>query len=429
MTEPDLEITVEPAGTRLVRLTIGVPEERIQQGMRRAAARIAREVKFPGFRKGKAPYEMIVQRFGADELRRQAVADLTKEVYVEALEEKEIVPYAAGSLEEVEPEPLRLTFIVPLVPVVKLGKYRSLRIKPPKVRVKKEEIADVLEQLREEHAVLVPVEGRAAQVGDVVAISVEGRDDDGKLFLEHEVELMLDPEEERPAPGFHQALLGMAVDEERTFRLPAPESRPSDEIEFTVHLSRISERILPEIDDDLARTVGSYENLKELRASIEDVLRRRKEKEAEEEYVREVVERAVAKSKVEYPPQAVEDELEYLSEELEERVRRERRMSLADYLKVSGKTEEELREALRPKAEESLRRGLVILEVIRAEGLEIEDEEVERRIDDLSRAWDDREGEVWEQLQTEESRRALLGDLLLEKAVNRLVAIARGEVK
>lgn len=423
-----LRITKEPAGTCQVRLTVEVPEEQVAQEMQQVARRIAREAHIPGFRKGKAPYGIIVQRLGEEAIRLEAADELAKPVYREALRRMEITPYAPGSLTEMELNPLRFTFTVSLPPVVELGDYRSLRIRPPEVRVSKEEIQEALERLREENAVLEPVEGRVARAGDVLTIAVKGQTDDGEpLVEEEEMEILLDPQDESPIPGFRRALEGMTVGEERTFRLPLPDEDPSKEGEFTVRLLSLFERILPNIDDDLARAVGNFKDLKALRAEIEKQLQEQKQEKAEEEYVEQVIQAAVEQARVEYPPEMLEAELDTLVGQVERWIRREARMSLSDYLKATGTDEEQLRESLRPRAEKRLRSALVLSEVVEAEGLTVSPGELKERIAEISQSWSDPADKVYKRL--EEQAERLQAEILTQKAIERLLAIARGEVK
>jgi trigger factor len=428
MKESEIKIAVEPAGARVIRVTVDVTEERVQQEMQRAAQRIARQTTIAGFRKGKAPYSVIAQRFGEETIRQEAADDLAGKVYREALEREEIDPFAPGALLEMTLAPLQYVFTVPLLPVVELGDYRSLRVKPEGTKVAKKEIQDVLERLQQEHAVLEPAEGRGAQPGDALVIDVEGRAGDGSVFLKDEhAEVLLDPEDEYPAPGFYRALEGMMPEEGRTFRLEMPREGSSEEVEFTVRLVRLFDRILPGIDDDLARTVGNFPDLKALREDIGDQIRQMKERRADEAYAEKVIEAVVEQAKVEYPPQALEEEVDDLLGQLEGRVQREQRMSLSDYLKVVGKEEEELREELQPRAERELRHSLVLTEVVRAEGLTVSEDEVEGRIAELGKAWGDQEDAVRERLEKEENRERLVNNLLVRKVIDRLVAIARGE--
>lgn len=428
MEQTVIPVTTEPVGKRDLRLTVEIPEERVQQEMRRVAREISAQVHIPGFRKGKAPYSVILQRYGEERLREQVAEDLTREFYRAAIQQEGITPYGPASLEDVQLSPMRLTFTLPLPPVVRLGDYRSLRVEFPSVEVTEGELQNVLEDIRRENAVSEPVEGRSAQPGDLLHIQVEGRTDQGELFLkDDDAEVILDPEDTYPAPGFYSALEGMTPGEERTFRLKMPGGQPSEEAEFRVRLQALYHRILPELDDDLARAAGPYPNLEALKEDIRRQLLQMRERAAREEYARTVVQGLVEQAEVEYPSVLLEERLQDLLEQLEERVREEQRMSLQDYLKVTGKTMESLREQLLPIADDQVRWMLVLGQLALAEGLKVSDEEVDQRIQTISEAWGDRAEAMRVQLQKPENREHLSAQILYEKVMDRLIAIARGE--
>ena len=428
MEKSTIPVTTETVGKRDLRLTVEIPEERVQQEMRRVARKISAQVAIPGFRKGKAPYSVILQRYGEEHLREQVAEDLTREFYRAAIEQEGITPYGPASLEDIQLSPMRFTFTLPLPPVVRLGDYRSLRVEFPPVEVTEEDIQEVLETIRQENAVLEPAEGRGAQPGDLLHIQVEGRTDQGELFLkDDDAEVILDPEDTYPAPGFYQALEGMTPGEERTFRLKMPDDQLSEEAEFRVQLLALYSRILPELDDDLARTAGPYPTLEALKEDIRRQLLQMREREAREEYARAVIQRLVDQAEVEYPSFLLEERLQDLMEDLEKRVREEQRMTLQDYLKVIGQTLEDLQERLRPVADLQVRRMLALGELARAEGLRVSEEEIDQRIQALSEAWGNRAEAMRAQLETSENRENLGAQILYEKVVDRLIAIARGE--
>lgn len=429
MEQSAIPVTTEPIGKRDLRLTVEIPEERVQQEMRRVAREISAQVNIPGFRKGKAPYSVVLQRYGEERLREQVAEDLTREFYRAALQQEGITPYGPANLENVQLSPMRLTFTLPLPPIVRLGDYRSLRVEFPPVEVTDEEIRNVLEDIRQENAVSEPVEGRGAQPGDLLQIEVEGRTDQGELFLkDDDAEVVLDPEDTYPAPGFYSALEGMTPGEERTFRLKMPNGQPSEEAEFRVRLQALYNRILPELDDDLARAAGPYPNLEALKDDIRGQLLQMKQKTALDEYATTVVRQLVEQSEVEYPSVLLEEQLQAMVEQLEERVREEQRMSLQDYLKVTGQTMEDLRERFLPVADYRVRRMLVLGELALAEGLRVSDEEVDQRIQAISQAWGDQAEAMRAQLEKPENREHLSAQILYEKVMDRLLAIARGEV-
>lgn len=428
MEQSAIPVTTEPIGKRDLRLTVEIPEERVQQEMRRVAREISAQVNIPGFRKGKAPYSVVLQRYGEERLREQVAEDLTREFYRAAIQQEGITPYGPASLEDIQLSPMRLTFTLPLPPIVRLGDYRSLRVEFPPVEVTDEEIRSVLEDIRQENAVSEPVEGRGAQPGDLLQIQVEGHTDQGELFLkDDDAEVVLDPEDTYPAPGFYSALEGMTPGEERTFRLKMPNGQPSEEAEFRVRLQALYNRILPELDDDLARAAGPYPNLEALKDDIRGQLLQMKQRTALDEYATTVVRQLVEQSEVEYPSILLEEQLQAMMEQLEERVREEQRMSLQDYLKVTGQTMEDLRERLHPVADYRVRRMLVLGELALAEGLRVSDEEVDQRIQTISQAWGDQAEAMRAQLEKPENREHISAQILYEKVMDRLLAIARGE--
>lgn len=428
-----MEITTELLPNRQLRLTVKLDEERTQQAMRRAARKIAQRVDIRGFRRGKAPYSLIVQRFGEDVIRQEAADDLVNEVYREALEQEQIKPYDVGSLDETVLNPMTFTFTVPLSPTVDLGNYRAYRLKPPKIKVAKKEVREVLEAIREENAILEAVD-RPTQLGDGVAIDLVGRTADGVEFLrQKDVHLMLKPKRIKLAQGFAEAILGMAAGEERTFKATLPDDFPREnlrgqEIEFTVKMREVYKSTLPDLDDDLARTVGNFDSLKELVRHIKEQLKQIAQQRADEEYARQVLEDIVAQAQVEYPPIMLEKELDRLVKRVEQRVKRETRLSLEDFLRFQKKTIDDLRDDLEGEARACLKRSLVLAEVIRQEGLETDAEEIDAQIEESSAIWGVRADEVRTFLGSEAGRRAVRTQLLTNKAVQRLVAIARGEV-
>jgi trigger factor len=329
-----------------------------------------------------------------------------------------------------ELEPMRFVFTIPLPPEVDLGDYRSLRVEPPEVEVSEDEIQEVLEEVRGSEAMLKPVEDRGAQVGDVLALSLEGRSEDGEILLdEPEIELLLDPEEDGPAPGFYEELVGMESGDERTFKLEMPDDSPVDVVEFSVSVHDVFDRILPGLDDDLARAVGKFDSLEELREEIREGIRDGKQAEAEDDYAIDALDALVERATIRYPDEAVEEMIDELIEAEAENIRRQHHLSFEDYLMVLGKTEDELRADLRPVAEARLERSLVLSGLIQAEELATDEEELEERIVDISESLGIGAEKVREQLSTEKGRQLVTDNLLIEKAFSRLATIARGEAE
>ena len=427
-----MKITTEPAGERQLSLTIEVEEERVERARRRTARDISREVDIPGFRKGKAPYEVVVQRFGENVFRQELVSTLAEEVYREALEQEEITPYAPGALEDTSFDPLTLTFSVPLVPTVDLGDYRAYRRDPSDVQIPEEALDEALEAIREENAVLAPLDRPAAE-GDLLVGELAGRTQDGATFLhEEEAQILLDPEQGAGLPGLIDGLIGLEAGEEHSFNVVLPEDFQAEElagedVTFEVEVEHVYERILPDLDDDLARTVGNYDSFGELKTSVQERLEKRERAEVEAQFAERVLDDIIDQAEVSYPAVMMEEALEDALDNYEQEIERREHMMLEDYLRIQGKTMEELQAEVERDVKASLVRSLVLGEVVEQEGLEVGDEALDVQIAASSEQYGERADQVRAALNAPESRRGIRNRMLANKAVERLVAIAKGE--
>jgi trigger factor len=427
-----LKISSEPTGEREVSLTIEVEEERVSRARQRVARQVSRDVNIPGFRKGRAPYDVIVQRLGERVVREELVGFLAEDVYREALEQAEIVPYGPGTLMETQFEPLVLTFSVPLAPEVELGEYTAYRRPFDDAEVTEEAVTQALEAIREQNAILAPVD-RPAALGDVLGAQLIGRASDGSLIVdEEEASVFLDPDGDEPIPGFITALVGIQQDEERAFTLPLPDDAGLEEAqggdaEFTAVVKSVHERIVPELDDDLARTVGNYDTLEELTNDIRQRIWEREQASAESEYADRVLQDVIDQATVSWPAAMLEEGIDDAVKAYERQIERSEHMLLDDYLRIQGKTTAELREELRPEVEESTKRSLVLWEIVEQESLSVSEEELDKQIAESTEAYGDRADEVRAGLEAPAARSELRTRLLANRAVQRLVAIARGE--
>jgi trigger factor len=425
-----LKITTEDLGDRQVMLAVEVDEERVDRAMRGAARRVARDYSIPGFRRGRAPYHVILQRFGREALLQDALEDMLQEVYEETIEAEGLEPYDMGSLEDVQLEPLVLKMRVPLVPIVDLGDYRELRVEPPVVTVDEDEVDAEVERLRQANAILEPAGDRPAELGDWVSLDVNADLGDETLLREEGHETVLDVEAKEFELGFAEQIVGLKTGEEKEFALTLSddwgEARSGQEAVFTVTLGEVRSRTLPDLDDDLARTVGDFDTLDEMRQSVNDQFEENAQRAADSQYTEEVLEALVDSATTEYPPDVIKDRVDAMLESLEQRLEPQG-IALDDYFKVTGQTEEDVRESMSAQAVTSVERGLVLGEFARQENIDVEGDEVEERIAALTTQWGERAGKVREMLSEPDSMRSIAGGVLTDKAVELLVAIAKGE--
>jgi len=368
-------------------LTVDVDAKAFQKGMQKAARKIAREVHIPGFRKGKAPYNVVLRRFGEEMIKNEAAEIILDEIYPQVLEQAAVEPYAAGGVEEMQLDPVSFKIRVPLAPEVDLGDYLGLRLDKEAVVVTDEDLEQALEHVRKDKAILAPVD-RPAELGDVIVLSeLTGEiDEDETLVHEHGVEILLDVEDPYICAEFIEALVGLSAGEEKSFDVLLPEDFEEEDlrdvvVDFFVEVETVNTRTLPELDDALASAAGNFETFEELRADLVERILAYKEQIAAMDYRDALVEALVAQSEVRYPPQMLEEELDDVVEDVRKNLQKEHQLSLEDYLRLQGKTLELLREELSPVAESRLTQGLVLSEFALREQVQVSLEEVQSEID------------------------------------------------
>jgi trigger factor len=405
--------------------------------MRSAARRLATKTSIPGFRPGKAPYDVLLKRLGEAAVFDEAIDHLGQEVYKQALESAALQPFAPGSFDEVvSQQPLVLRYTVPLQPKIDLGAFREIRIPFQEPEVSDEALEAFLEELRQGQALIEPAE-RPAQLSDVVLMDVRAEipadgDKPAETLLRQDGASVLAAESnDWPIPGISSHLVGKKAGDEAEFDYTFSDDYPSESLRgntahFHLHIHEVKSRFVPEWTNDLARSLGDFEDLLDLRKKARQSLAQQAHERAVAEHREKVLNAVVEGAAVEYPPQILEEELSDMLRDLEARLRAQK-LSLADYLKVQKKTEKEIRDELEPSARARIKRGLVISEVAEVEKIEATEDEVTAEIGRMV----EQSKEVGESLRkvfdTPTGRRRIAVDLVTEKAIARLASIARGE--
>ena len=439
-----LKITTEPMEDRQLAVSIEVDQARVDQQLRKAARKLAKQYRIPGFRKGKVPYEILVRYVGVQALYEEFVDDLGQKVYAEALEEEAFEPYAPASLTDISLEPLTYKLTVPLEPIVDLGRYRDLRVEEEPATVDEEKLSEQLEAYRTEYAEWRDVD-RPSQVGDEMNIDVravipaeEEGDEETVVLDETDWEVSPDPERPMEPPGFDEALLGLSAGEEKEFDLSWPEDSQSiyagKTAHFTVKVNAVTAYEKPELNDEFAQLIGpDYETLDDLMADLRQSLQEEAEREAQAAYVEKALQALVEQTEMIYPPVVVEDQLDAMLRDYEQRLRQYGIEDLGAYLEQMGQSLEEYRESLRPNAIHFAERSLALSELIRAEQIEATDEDVEEKIKEfVGDVGDDEEAQesaahLTDILRSGAARDMFVSQILQEKAIDRLLAIVRGE--
>ena len=434
-----LQITKEERENRELLLTVQVDQARVDQELRKAANKVAGTYRIPGFRKGKAPYHIIVQQVGLPALYNEFIEKLGEEVYKDALAQENLEPYARASLEDVSLDPLTYKLVMPMDPAIDLGDYLALRVEEPAVEVNEDDVAARLEQYRNQHADWREVE-RPSQYGDklnlnvrsVIAPSTEG---EAETVVLDENDWDVTPDQENPMdpPGFDEALLGMIPGEEKEFDLSWPEDGQSihagKTAHFTVKLNTIEAHEKPELNDDFAQLIGpDFATVEDLKVSVRDSLRDQAKNRAENEYLEKVLDTLLTQSKLNYPGVVIEDQIDTMVNDIENQLRRFGIQDMEVYFRQTGQTREQMRESLRTDATKQAERNLLISELLRAEALVVREEEFADRAAAIAASGDPETSQQLAFFMQSESGRAILeSQLLREKTITRLLAIARGQ--
>jgi trigger factor len=425
---------VERAENSQVTLKVEVEPERLAKATDKAYQRMVQRVSIPGFRKGKAPRKILERAVGVDALYREALDFVMPDAYREAVKETGISPYTQPEFEvvELEPEkPLIFKAVVPVQPTIKLGDHATLKLAPPDLSISDEDLEQAVNNLRDSHAELVPVEDRPAKIGDQVTVDVI-TSLDGKQLGDTPRESMLALETDSPVPGWANAVAGLSIGDQKEIEDQiSPEYRDPNLAgkiaTYNVTVKSIKQRELPDVDDELARSVGDYEDLTALRADLRKRLQAQKKNSAREEYETELVDKLIEISEIDYPAVMVDQEVDQMLREADNNFRRQG-FTLDMFLRGTNKSLDEMRAEWEPRAVHRLKTALVLRELISAEKLELEsgklDTELNRMVEDQPA---DRRVEVRRLVGTERVRDSVEQELLLRKALDLLDVTAGGE--
>jgi trigger factor len=319
-----------------------------------------------------------------------------------------------------------------LRPEVKLGEYKEIRLTPHPVEVTDEEVNSVLERFQMNQATMVPV-SRGVQNRDTVTLDISGGAPDHPPVDEKGVRVVVgDPKQ--PGLPFQDELLGMTASESKEIDHTYPEDYEEEGLRgktahYTVTVHDIKETQLPELDDEFAKAISQFQTLDQFKGNVREILRKQKEREEEDRFAEEVVDTVAEKSEVGFPPSMLDREVEHEVEHLQEDVRR-LGLTWEKYIELSAKTEEQVREEIRPRAEKQLKRMLVLSEVMKQQDPQVTREEVNAEIDRRVRQTEEAGGNpntARRSYNAREARENIEYNLRLGKTIAGLVASAKGE--
>ena len=407
-------------------LTVEVDAETVSTSLDSAFKKVVKQINVPGFRKGKMPRPLFEKRFGVESLYQDAIDLMLPEAYTTAIEETGIEPVDRPEI-DVEQMEKGKTFIftatVTVKPEVKLGEYKGLEVETFDTTVTDEDVDNEIKSLQEKQAELVVKEDGKAENGDTVVMDFEGFVN-GEAFEGGKAEnYSLELGSSQFIPGFEEQLVGLATGESKDVEVSFPEEYHAAELAgkpavFKVTIHEIKGKELPELDDEFAKDVDDeVETLDALKEKIKSRLEHDKKHEEEHYLQNTVVEKATANAEVEIPAVMIDNEVDRMLQEFEQRLQMQG-MNLELYFQFSGQDEEALRGQMKEEAEQRVRGNLTLEAIVKAENIEVTEEEVNAEVQKMADAYN----------MTVENIQAALGnldgiksDLQVKKAVQFLV--------
>ena len=428
-----MNITKEETSPREVALSIQLESSDIEPYLERSYKRLVNRLMIPGFRRGKAPRYMVENYVGKEAMVQESLEYIVQESLDKAIKEENLETFGEPDVEVLEVYPTSFKATVSLEPIVDLGDFRSLRLEPDPIEVTEEQVAGVLEQIRYESAPWDPVDG-PVKFGNLVTMEVVGVIEGRKLADDKGVDFIPSMDNPHPFPGFSVYLEGMRKDVPKEFDLTVPEdyadkTLAGKECRFNVKVLEIKEKVLLDLNDEFAKGVGDgYESLEALRANVLENLTQQAERAGRRAFEERSLEEVLKGTSVEVSDLTANREIDHL---LEERIQSEqgRQTDMDTYLQNVGKSQEELRDELRPTAQERLTRFLVLRKLAQEEGIEVSPEDVDSEVENLSSGATESGGSLREALSSERAKSSIGSAILTRKVLERLAQIVQGGVQ
>lgn len=416
-----------------VKLEITIEAEKFDNAMKKVYFQNAKYFNIPGFRKGKAPMNIVEKYYGAQIFYEDAFNEVATEAYDEALKANKIdaVSRPVVDIKQMEKgKDVIFTAVVQTKPEVELGKYKGIEIPKVEYKVEEKDIEHELGHMQEHNSRLITVDDRALENGDIATIDFEGFVDgvafDGGKAEGHELEIGSGSF----IPGFEDQLVGMKIDEEREIKVTFPKEYFSKDLAgkeamFKVKLHEIKRKELPELDDEFAKDVSEFDTLAELKASIKEKIEKNNEQRQKYETEDLAIKAVCGDVKVDIPSGMVEFEVENMMKDFEQRLSYQG-LNLDQYLKMIGKTEEEMKKEYEPQAIEAIKSRLVLEAIIKAEKIEASEDEIKAKMEEMAKNYGKKVEEISE---NENLKRYLKEGIESEKALEFIVSNAKFTAK
>ncbi len=413
-----------------VKLELTVEANKFDEAIKKVYFKSAKYFNIPGFRKGKAPMQIVEKYYGKEIFYEDAFNEVAQEALEEAIKENNLEVVSRPDIEVTQIEKgkdLIFTAVMQTKPEAELGKYKGIEIKKIEYNVTDEDIEHELKHMQEHNSRIITIEDRPVENGDTATIDFEGFVDgvafEGGKAEGHELEIGSNTF----IPGFEDQIIGMKIDEEKDINVKFPEEYFSKDLAgkdatFKIKLHEIKKKELPELDDEFAKDVSEFDTIKELKEDIKQKQQKQNDEKAKYETQDAVIKAVCEKMKVDIPSGMIEMEVDNMVKDIEQRLSYQG-LKLEQYLKMMNKKEEDMRKEYEPQAIEGIKSRLALEAVIKAEKIEATDEEIDEKLKEMAKNYGKENDEEF--LKNENVRNYIKQGLTSEKAIDFLVKNAK----
>ncbi len=413
-----------------VKLEITIEAEKFEEAIKKVYFKSAKYFNIPGFRKGKAPMQIVEKYYGKEIFYEDAFNEVAGDALEEAVKENklEVVSRPDIDVSQIEKgKDVIFTAIMQTKPEVELGKYKGIEIKKIEYNVTDEDIEYELGHMQEHNARLVTIEDRAVETGDIATIDFEGFVDgnafEGGKAEGHELEIGSNTF----IPGFEDQVIGMKIEDEKDIQVKFPDEYFSKDLAgkdatFKVKVHEIKKKELPKLDDEFAKDVSEFDTLKELKEDIKAKKQKQNDDKAKYETQDAVVKAVCENVKVEIPSGMIETEIDSMLQNMEQRLSYQG-LKLEQYLQMMGKNQEDMKKEYEPQAIDAIKSRLALEAIIKAEKIEATDKEIDEKLKEMAKNYGKENDEEF--LKNENVRNYMKEGLANEKAMEFLVENAK----
>ena len=423
-----MKVTTKKLSDTKVEVTVSLDQKDLKIAEEQAVLRLSKEIKVQGFRPGKVPAEIARKNINPNDLASTTADIAVRRTVPQAFEEAKNVPLVIPNVDIVKFVPgevLEYKAVADIIPEIKLGDYKNLKVKREEFKVKQADIDDVLARVRNAYAEKQVVK-REAKINDEVVIDFEGSLDGEKFEGGAAKDFKLKLGSHQFIPGFEEGIVGHSAGDRFDLELTFPKDYHAEKLAgkkavFNVLLKQVSEFILPELNDDFAKKCGPFKTMADLKLDIENNLTEQNKVKSDEKFKDDLVNELIKKSKISAPEILIEDQIRFIKQDIEANAKAQG-LSFEDYLKQTGQTEADWKKQVKEIAETRVKASLALQMLAKEEKIDVENEIVDAKINELREVYK-KSKEALASLKDNNVRQDIKNRMVIEKTLNYLVEL------